>query len=80
MTMNKSQLQRFVDEAHNIVDGYIDNLPDDVSIDCAEGVILNPPHHTVIETESSVCVLAWISIPKGYSSICFEPVSAGIFP
>ena len=77
MNMSKEQLQRFVDEAHNIVDGYIDNLPDGVSIDCAEGVILHHPHYTVIETDCSVCVLAWVSIPKDYTSACFAPAEAG---
>ena len=76
MTLSKEQLQRFVDEAHNIIDGYID-LPEDVSIDCAESVIQHGPHHTVIETDRSVSVLAWISIPKDYTSICFAPATAG---
>jgi hypothetical protein len=76
MTMTKQELQRFVDEAHNIVEGYIDNLPDGVSIDCAEGVILNSPHYTVTENDCSVSVMAWISIPKNYTSICFAPAAA----
>lgn len=68
MSLSKEQLQRFVDEAHNIVDGYIDGLPDDVEINCAEGVILNSPHYTVTESDCSVSVMAWISIPKDYFS------------
>ena len=65
--MDYPELQRFVDEAHNIVDGYIGaNLPDDVEINPAEGVITNDPHHTVIETDHSISVLTWMSIPKTY--------------
>lgn len=77
MSLSKEQLQRFVDEAHNIVDGYINNLPGGVEINCAEGVILDSPHYTVTESDNSVSVMAWISIPKDYSSICFTPVDTG---
>jgi hypothetical protein len=77
MSLSKQELQRFVDEARNIVDSYIDNLPGDVSIGCAVDATLHPPHRTVIETDRSVWVQAWISIPKDHSSICFAPADAG---
>lgn len=64
--MDKTELQRFVYEAQNIVDGYCFPLPDDVSIDCAEDVIVSSPHHTVIENDDSISVLAWVTIPKDY--------------
>lgn len=69
--MNTSELRRFVNEAHNIIDGYVDNLPDGVSILPAEDVITSGPYYTVTETDDSVYVLAWIDIPKNYQSICF---------
>lgn len=64
--MNRTELQRFVDEAQNIIDGYIDNLPESVCITAAVDVSSPGPHSAVIETDNSVCVLAWISIPKSY--------------
>ncbi len=66
MTLTNAELQRFVDGAHDIIEGYVDNLPDGVSIDPAEGVIVDGPLRTVIECDSSVYVLAWIEIPKSY--------------
>jgi hypothetical protein len=64
--MNSTKLQRFVDEAQNIIDGYIDNLPESVCITAATDVSSPGPRSAVIETDKSVCVLAWISIPKSY--------------
>ena len=61
------ELKRFLDEAHNINDGYIgDSLPEGVSLDIAEGVITGGPHCTVRENGRSVSVLAWITIDKDY--------------
>lgn len=74
--MDKSELEKFVREAHHIVDGYVHPLPGDVYIDCAEDVILAYPHHTVIENEESVSVLAWVTIPKNYF-ITNAPAQAG---
>jgi hypothetical protein len=64
--MTNTDLQRFVNEARNIVDGHVDNLPDGVFIEPAQDVIANGPWRTVIESDSSVYVLAWIDIPKSY--------------
>jgi hypothetical protein len=80
MTMDREQLQRFVDEARNIVDGYVDNLPDGVSIDTTEDACTTPlPLRTVVETSSAVYVLAWIAIPKDYDfpQDPFAPAAAG---
>jgi len=79
MTIDREQLQRFVDEARNIVDGYVDNLPDGVSIDPAEDARTTRPIQTVIETSSAVYVQAWIAIPKDYDfpSDPFAPATAG---
>jgi hypothetical protein len=74
--MNRSELKRFVFEAQNIVDGYTSPLPDGVSIDCAEDVILASPHHTVHDNPDSVSVLAWVTIPKDYF-ITNAPATAG---
>jgi hypothetical protein len=61
------ELKRFLDEAHNINDGYIGgSLPEGVSLDIAEGVITGGPHCTVRENGRSVSVLAWITIDKDY--------------
>lgn len=61
------ELKRFLDEAHNINDGYIGgSLPEGVSLDIAEEIIAGGPHSTVRENERSVSVLAWITIDKDY--------------
>jgi hypothetical protein len=78
--MDIEQLQRFVDEARNIVNGYVDNLPDGVSIDTTEDACTTPlPLRTVVETSSCVYVLAWICIPKNYDlpQDPFAPATAG---
>ena len=64
--MTQENLKDFVFEAQNIVDGYCYPLPDGVSIDCAEDVIISQPHHTVIVNDDSISVLAWVTIPKDY--------------
>ena len=54
--MNKHQLERFIDKAHNIAATF-DEI-EGVSFDVAEGV------HTVIENDNSISVLSWITIDK----------------
>jgi hypothetical protein len=63
--MTAAELQRFVFEAQNIVDGYTYSLPSGVSIDCAEDVDLGL-RPSVQEHDDSVSVLAWVTIPKDY--------------
>jgi hypothetical protein len=66
--LGRVELKRFLEEAHNIKDGYIgDSLPEGVSLDITEWLITgNKPHHTVRENATSVSVLAWVTIDKDY--------------
>lgn len=58
--MDKNQRERYVREAYHIVNGYTYPLPEGVSIECSEDAFLS----SVRETETSVSVQAWVTMPK----------------